>query len=180
MAIQSTDLHWRFSVTSGTQGNTLPQPTPDLSLGKYISQTDWPAASLGDLFDNINGGDNDSGEVDYRCLFLYNTHGTLTLTSPVIWIQTHSATNTAIAIGVDPTTVSPVGSVSQQAVATTDDDTAPAGVAFSSPTTQMFGLPLGDIPPGQCKAFWIRRTALNNGPLNNDLATFEVAGSTAA
>jgi hypothetical protein len=40
------------------------------------------------------------------------------------------------------------------------------------------GVALGNIPAGQCKAFWIRRTAANSAALSNDGVTIAVAGDT--
>ncbi|HEY9334362.1 MAG TPA: hypothetical protein VIQ79_08075, partial [Kribbella sp.] len=56
--------------------------------------------------------------------------------------------------------------------------TAPAGVTFSSPTNAATGVALGTIPAGQCKAFWVRRTAANTAALSNDGVTLAITGDT--
>jgi hypothetical protein len=39
---------------------------------------------------------------------------------------------------------------------------------------------LGDIPAGQCKAIWVRRTAANSAALDVDGAVIRVEGDSAA
>jgi len=115
-------------------------------------------------------------QVDYRCIFLHNNHGSLTLLSPVLWIASEVAGGANIALGVDTTPASSIGSASAQALTIANTLTAPAGVTFSSPTNKGTGLSLGDIPAGQCKAFWFKRTATNSSALNNDGVTIQVEG----
>ncbi len=178
MPIQSTDLLFKYSVTTGSAGNSTAQASPDASLGKYISTTQWTGGTLNDLFDDITGDENANSTVDYRCIFLHNAHGSLTLLNPVLWIASEVSGGANIALGVDTTAASVIGSSSAQAVTAATQTTAPSGVSFSSPTSKNTGLSLGDIPAGQCKGFWFRRTATNSAALNNDGVTIQVEGDT--
>lgn len=180
MPIQSTDLLFKYSVTSGSAGNSTAQADPNAALGKYISTTQWTGGTLNDLFSDITGDQNANQQVDYRCIFIHNNHGSLTLLSPKLWIASEVAGGANIALGVDPTAASSIGSGSVQAVTVANSLTAPAGVTFSSPTSKSTGLSLGDIPAGQCKGFWFRRTATNSAALNNDGVTIQVEGDTTA
>ena len=178
MPISSTDLLFKYSVKTGSAGNSTAQADPNASLGKYISTTQWTGGSLNDLYDDISGDENAASTVDYRCIFIHNNHGSLTLLGPKLWIASEVAGGANIALGVDTTAASVIGSSSAQALSVTDELTAPAGVSFSSPTTKTAGLSLGDIPAGQCKAFWFKRSATNSAALNNDGVTIQVEGDT--
>ena len=87
MPIAGTDVKFKLSTTSGSTGNTLAQADPNLSLGKYVSTTQITDATTNNLFDDITGDENAAGAVDYRCFFVHNSHATLTLLSPKVWIS---------------------------------------------------------------------------------------------
>ena len=257
MPIASSDILFKLSVTTGSAGNSTAQGDPNASLGKYISTTQITDNSANNLFDDVSGDENAASTVDYRCFFVHNNHGSLTLQSPKVWLSgprftaaasndtftanghgltdgmavrvdaelntdtlptgvnnsttyyiVNSATNTfklsatqggaAIdltvdgtgavrkyfgtdeAIGIDTTAASAIGSASAQALTIANETTAPAGVTFSSPSTKAGGLSLGNLPNGQCRAIWVRRTAQNNGAFNSDGITVQVTGDTAA
>lgn len=180
MAIVASDILIKYSTKTGSAGNQNTQSNPNASLGKYISTTEWAGGSLHDLFDIVSGTENANSAVDYRCIFIHNNHGSLTYSSVVVWVSSQTAGGASVAIGVDPTAPSAIGSVSAQAVQITNETTAPAGVSFSTPTTEGTGIAIGDLSPGQCRAVWIRRTAANSAALNNDDATFSFAGDTLA
>ena len=180
MPISSSDLLFKYSTSTGSAGNTTAQGTPNNSLGKYISTTQWTGGTLNDLYDDITGDENANSIIDYRCIFIHNNHGSLTLLSPKLWIASEVAGGANISLGVDTIAASVVGSSSAQALLIANENTAPSGVSFSSPTTKSAGLSLGDIPAGQCKAFWFKRTATNSAALNNDGVTVQVEGDTTA
>ncbi len=82
---------------------------------------------------------------------------------------------------MDSVAASALGASAAQALQIANRTTAPAGpLAFSKPTTQGTGLALGNIPSGQVKAVWIRRTLLNSAAMNNDGITLSIAGDTGA
>ena len=181
MAITATDIKYRLAIVTGTAGNQNAQPNPNASLGKYVSTTDLnTGVPLNNLWDDISGDENAASESEYRCLFVCNTHATLTWQNVVVWIQSETAGGASVAIAVDNLAASTLGSASAQAAQIANEDTAPTGVgAFSSPTTKAAGLALGNIGPGQCRAVWVRRTTANTGALDNDGATLRAAGDTA-
>lgn len=183
MPIVASDIKRRLSVTSGSAGNASASSGP-ASLGKWISTTDL--SSVGGLnlfFDRISGAENASMTADYRCYFYANTHGTLTWLSPKVWLEGGDPAGGAlVAIAVDPTAASPIGSTTPQAL-TAASETAPGssvvGLTYVSPTSEAAGLLLGDIPPGYCKAVWVRRTAQNNAAVTENL-TLAYNGGTLA
>ncbi len=177
-AIVAGELLWKYSVAAAA-GNT-DAGTANTSLGDQISTTQVPDATLNALFDDVTGAENAASDVEYRCIFVHNSNASNTLQAPKIWLSSEVAGGTDIAIGVDPTAASAIGSGTAQAVTVADESSAPAGVTFSAPTSFATGLALGDIPPGECKAVWFRRTAANTSALNNDGVTWSIQGDTAA
>jgi hypothetical protein len=180
MAIVAADILWKLSIKTGTAGNQNAQADPNASLGKYISTSAWAGGVLHDLFDKITGDENAASEAEYRCVFIHNSHASLTYQNVVVWISAETAGGANAAIGVDATAASAIASASAQAAEVTDENTAPASVTFTSPTTKATGISVGNIPNGQCRAIWVRRTATNSAALNNDGATLTVEGDTAA
>jgi len=177
-AITSAEILYKYSVTAAA-GNTT-AGTASGSLGDQISTTVIPDATLNALFDDISGAENAANTVDYRCIFIHNSNSANTLQNAVMWLSAEVAGGASIAIGVDTTAASAIGSASAQALTVANENTAPAGVTFTSPTTFGAGISLGNIPNGSCRAVWIRRTAANSAALNNDGVTFSVQGDTAA
>lgn len=181
MAIVASDIKTKLSVLTGSAGNST-AGTPAGSLGKYISTTELSGTALNNLWDDVSGDENAASDVEYRCIFIHNSHATLTWQSPVIWLSAETAGGASIAIAIDDLAASAIGSASAQADQVADESTAPgSGVgAFSSPTTKGTGLSLGNIAAGYCKAVWIKRTAANTAALDNDGVTLSFEGDTAA
>lgn len=176
-AIVAGDILLKRSV-SAAAGNTTAQADPNASLGDQISTTQWTGGSVNDLFDDVSSAENAASDVEYRCIFVHNNNGANTFENVVAYLSAEVAGGASIAIGVDPTAASAIGSGSAQAVTVANENTAPAGVTFTAPTTLGTGIALGNIPVGQCRAFWIRRTAANTAALSGDGVTIAVAGDT--
>jgi hypothetical protein len=97
----------------------------------------------------------------------------------VVWVSAETPGGVNIAIGLDP---AGVGNGSTTGVATTvaNENTAPAGVTFSTPTSKGTGLAITDLAPGTGRAIWLRRTATNSAAIDNDSATLSFEGDTNA
>jgi hypothetical protein len=176
-AIVAADIAWRYSTTAGAAGNTT-AGTALGSLGRYISTTAWAGGVAQDLFDDLTGAANAASQVDYRCIFIYNSNAANAYQNAVVYIASEVAGGASIAIGVDTTAASALGSATAQALTIANTTTAPAGVTFSSPTTAATGIALGTIPVGNVRAFWVRRTAANTAALSNDGVTLSTSGDT--
>ena len=179
MPIVAADILFKFSVKTGTAGNQT-VGTADGSLGKYISTTQMPDATLHNLFDVVTGDENAASDVEYRCIFVHNAHATLTWLTPVVWLSAETAGGTNSAIAIDGVVASAIGATPAQADEVANEGTAPTGEVFSAPTTKATGLSLLDLPAGQCRAIWLRRTAANTVALDNDDVTIRVEGDTQA
>jgi hypothetical protein len=176
-AITSAEILFKYSVAAAA-GNTT-TGTAATSLGDQISTTAWPDATLNALFDDISGAENAASTVDYRCIFVHNSNAANTLENAVVYLSAEVANGAGIAVAADSTAASVIASGSTQALTVASETTAPAGpLTFSSPTTAGTGVALGNIPSGQCKAFWVRRTAANNAALSADGVTIAVTGDT--
>lgn len=164
MPIVAADIAYRMS---GGAANA----TPLLSIGGAKSANAMPAGIL----DDVSGAESSLGDINYRCIYVHNAHATLTLQAARIWIQANTpSADTTIDIGLGAAAVNATeGAVANEAA-------APAGVAFSAPANFAAGLVIGDIPPGQHKAVWLRRTVNAAAAASADTFTLRVQGDTAA
>lgn len=178
MAATATDVLIKYATTAGAAGDST-AGAAGTSLGKYVALTQV-LTSLNGLFDDISGAENAALTSDYRLVFFHNNHATLTLFSVSVYLSSEVSGGASIAIGVDPTAASAKGSAAAQAVTIATETTAPAGVTFSSPTTDGAGISLGDIPAGSVRGIWVKRTAANNSALANDGVTLGFAQDTPA
>lgn len=126
-------------------------PGSDASEGVNVT------AVANELFDDITAQEAFIGDVEYRCVYVTNVHPTSSFIGVKIWIPEQPVGADDLAIGLDP---AGVGNGSTTGVATTiaNEDTAPAGVTFSSPSTQGTGLSIIGLAAGEGQALWIRRT----------------------
>lgn len=176
-AITTGEILFKYSVVAAA-GNTTASSAA-AALGDQISTTAWAGGSLNDLFDNISGAENAASTVDYRCIFVHNSNASNVFENAVVYLSAETAGGASIAVAVDGTAASAIASASAQAVTIANETTAPTGTGgFSSPTTAGTGLALGNIGIGQCKAFWVRRTAANTAALSSDGVTIAVTGDT--
>ena len=178
-AITSGEILFKRSVVAAA-GNTTAQADPNASLGDQISTTQWTGGSANDLFDDISGPENAASTVDYRGIFVHNSNSANVLENPTLYISAETAGGASIAVAVDNTAQSAIGSGSTQMTTIANETTSPGAGAgsFSSPTTSGTGLALGNITNGNCKGFWVRRTAANTAALSNDGVTIAVTGDT--
>lgn len=177
-AITSAEILTKYTTTAGSAGNTT-AGTANGSLGKYASSTNWTGGSLNDLFDDISGAENAASTVDYRGIAVHNSNTANTLENAVVYLSSEVAGGASIAVAADSTATSAVGSATAQLLQIANETTAPAGpLTFSSPTTVGSGVALGNIPAGNVKGTWVRRTAANSAALSNDGVTLAFAGDT--
>jgi len=168
MPIISTDIVYRLS---GGASNT----DVNASLGGAKSSTSV-GTGLHNLFDVVGSAEAAAGDTEYRCVYVHNNHGTLTMQAAKIWISSNTpSTDTSVEIALGSSAVNGT----ETSVA--NENTAPSGPTFSAPASEGTALSIGDIPAGQHKAVWIKRI-VNTGAVayNNDTATLTVKCDTAA
>lgn len=168
MPIISTDIVYRLS---GGSGNT----DTNASLGGVKSSTAI-GAGVHNLFDVVSSAESSAGDTEYRCFYVHNAHATLTMQNSVIWIQSNTTSaDTSIEIGLGSSAVNGT----EQTVA--NESTAPTGVTFSAPANQGAALSIGNVPPGEHKAVWVKRIVnVASSAYNNDTATIRVLCDTSA
>lgn len=162
MPIINTDIVYRLS---GGAANS----DPLASIGGAKSSN----AIGSNIFDDVSSAEALAGDTEYRCFYVHNAHATLTYTSAKVWIQTNTPspdTSVEVALG----NAAPNGT--ETAVA--NENTAPSGPSFSAPTGYAGGIALGDIPPGQHRAVWVKRIVNAAAGVYADSFTLRVQGDT--
>ena len=168
MPIISTDIIYRLS--GGAANSDV-----NASVGGAKSSV-AVGTGIHNLFDVVSSVETAAGDTEYRCVYIHNNHGTLTMQSAKVWITSNTpSTDTSVEISLGTSAVNGT----EQTIA--NENTAPTGTSFSAPSTEGASLTIGDIPAGQHKAIWIKRI-VNAGAAayNDDQATIRVKCDTAA
>lgn len=169
MPIVAGDIEYRLS--GGAANSDV-----NASIGGAMSSVEVVTASLHNLFDAVSAAEASAGDTEYRCIYVKNNHGSLTLTAAKIWVQTNTPSgDTAIAIAL--------GGEGNGGTAETpaNENTAPAGETFSAPTDYSGGLSLGNLAAGEFYPVWIRRTVTASAAAYSaDSTVLRVQGETAA
>lgn len=168
MPILAANLKWYLS---GGAANA----NPNASLGGARSNT-VVGAGLDNLFDDVTGDEAAAGDTEYRCVYFRNEDANANgLIGPLAWIDLQTtAVGDDISIGIDP--------IGKNGVATgpvADENTAPAGVVFTTPLTKSTGLALPGAPYAlnDFIAIWIRRIVAAGAASDpNDQASIRVEG----
>lgn len=159
MPIGTADIDLRHS---GGAGNS----DPNASLGGAKSTTEVTDNVLNNLFDDLTGQESNDGDTEYRCLYIHNSHGSLTMQNVRIYISSNTTSTTEeVDIGIGSAAINGT----EQTIA--NESTAPTSVTFTHPTTYATGLASADIPAGQHRSLWYRRLA-NAGTAAQNNNTF--------
>lgn len=146
MAIVNTDLKIRYSGGAANSDQSL-------SIGGTKSSVEPTDNSLNNIFSDSQGTESLAGSIKYRLVYLHNGHGSLTAQNVRIYISTNSTSaDSTWAIGLA------AAGLNGTETAVANEDTAPAGVSFTTPTTYAGGLAPANIPFGQHFGVWYRRT----------------------
>lgn len=150
MPISASDIEWRLS---GGSANT----NPSNSLGGAMSTVaggKMTSDVMNNLWSNVSGPDATSGKTNYRCAYIKNANGTLTFLGVKMWIsQLTASSSDEVDIGLDN------AAPGSDSTTTSNGETDP-GVTFRRPVSETDPLvwTIGDMAPGQQKAFWVKRT----------------------
>lgn len=166
MPIVANDIEYRLS---GGAANA----DPAASLGGAKSSTVY---SSNTLFDDVPSTESVPGDIEYRCLYVHNNHGTLTLENAVLWLLTNTTSaDTIIEVAVGNSAVNGTES------AIANENTAPSpALTFTAAATEGAAIALGNIPAGQHRAVWFRRTVSAAAAASNDTFSWRVKGDTQA
>lgn len=153
MPIVEADIKYYLSGASADGGA---QVDPDASLGDYRSSSEVVDAMLNNLLDNVSGDEAASGDVEYRAIFVKNTHATLTWQNVILWIVAQPdarGVKESFEVGIEPPSAQPDGNI--QTIA--DESTAPSAITFSAPSTKGEGISIGDLAVGYIYGIWVKR-----------------------
>lgn len=169
MAIAASDLEFYLSG-GGSNSN------PNAALGGVISSSAITNASDNNLFDDVTGDEADSGDTEYRCIYLKNNHGSITLQNSKIWISSNTTSSD------DTLDIALAGEgLNSSAETIANENTAPSGESFSAPANKGAGLSVGNVPNGQFYGIWVRRTvSASASAVNANSATIQWEGDTTA
>ena len=179
MAILSGDI--KFYLSGGGSNANV-----NASLGGAMSSTEVVDGNLHNLFDKTLGVESTAGDIEYRCIYVKNTHGSLELELAKIWISTNtSSPANVIAIALDGAGKGGTAEDVTGGSGTNDENEAPSGETFTNPTAYSGGLSLdgGGTGLGANVAYpvWIRRTiAAGATAVDNVTFILSVQGDTAA
>jgi hypothetical protein len=184
MPILSTDILFLLSAPGASAGYAQ-TGTVYNSLGKYCSTTQISSTPLDNLFTDLTGAENAASQVDYQCVFiLNNTSSGDTALNGVVWLPLSGfVTGGAnITMATDNIGATSKTSSSAQAAVIANSTTAPTGVSsYVAPSsTNSGGLSVPNLAPGSVFAVWIKRSATNSAPVNNDGFVIEYDFDTAA
>jgi hypothetical protein len=165
MPIVSDDIEYRLS---GGASNAVPAS----SIGGAKSSVEVGT----DLFAVVDSTEAAAGSTKYRCIYVHNAHPTLTMLGAKAWLSTNTpSTETSAEIGVGAAAVN----ATETAIA--NETTAPASVTFVAGANEAGAVNLGDIPPGQHRAVWVKRIVTAGADAyTNDGATVRVKCDTLA
>ena len=187
MPLANTDVVLMLSVATGSSGastaaTTATSTTEGTGLGKYVSTTALnTGTTLNNLFPDITGAQNLAGLTDYQCVFVQNNHATLTAQSVVVWINSQVAGGAVAQVALDNVAATTKTSSSAQADVIANATTSPVSIgSFTAAASAGAGLSVGNLAPGQVRAFWVQRVIANAGAVNNDGLTIEIDFDSAA
>ncbi|EKE25856.1 MAG: hypothetical protein ACD_5C00016G0005 [uncultured bacterium] len=147
---------------------------PNAALGGVVSSVQLVDNTLHNLFDKVTGAEAAAGDIEYRCVFIRNTHATLTLEGAKVFINSNTTSgDTSVEIAVSDE-AGFVGTVETIA----NENTAPVGPVFTTANSMANGISLGDLTPGSCKAIWIKWIVSAAAVAVLDSVTLEVFGDT--
>lgn len=153
----------KYYLSGGPAGST-----PAASIGGQISTTEI-GAGLHNLFDAVSSAEAAAGESEYRCVYLKNTNGTITLENAIAWLSAEGQVN--VEMGLDPAGLNGV------AATPADEDTAPAGVTFAPHASEGAAAALGNMAPGDFYPIWIKRiVAVGEVAIASDSSTISFKG----
>ena len=186
-AIVASDIQFLLSAPTATAGYATAGSVGS-SWGKFVSNTQISSTPLDNLFTDITGAENAASQVDYACVFiLNNTASGNSMLNTVLWLPTSADVSggATVSVGLDPVSgpaniTAPVktsSSAQASVIASgTNGGSAPGSISTwvsnvgTDPAAPNYtgGLQMGTIAPGCVRAFWVRRTAANTGPVNAD------------
>ncbi len=169
MPIVEADLIYRLS---GGVGNI----DPNLALGDAMSTVAGGIVDtdvLNNDMNDISSGEAASGITIYHGYYYENTHGTLTWTTPVFWIESQtSSIDTAVNVAI----ADEAKNVAIEVIA--NEETPPVGPVFTAPANKAAGIAIGSLDPADNRGFWVEYIVNAGSATTLDEYTIRAEGDT--
>ena len=143
-----------------------------LSLGGETSSFQLVSGTLNGLFDRVDTSEAESGDREYRCVYLRNTSQTRKLLGTKIWIETGTASaDTAIAISIGSS------GINGTEPTIPDEGLEPPMNFFEIPLQSPDEPNIGDLYPGDHIGLWIRWSVkTGTTSIGDDFAVIRIDG----
>lgn len=157
-----------FFLSGGTSNTDI-----NNSLGNAISNSSISSGLQNNLFPDVTPAQALSGITRFRCFYVKNLNSTMMLQNPKIWI----VTNTLSAFDeIDIAVGAAAKNGTETAIPT--ETSAPSGVVFTHPTSEVVGLDIPTLNPNDYKSIWARITVQSNAnPIDNNATILRVRGT---
>lgn len=118
-----------------------------------LSQTITISNQTNELFDDIPSDESWNGSTDYRCIFITNTHGTLTFNTVKVWIEQQPLGADVLRLGYNS------AKKNNDAETVGSETTAPSGsVVFGTHEDEAGAIDLSALAAGDRWPIWVERT----------------------
>lgn len=143
-----------YAIQGGNDGGVLLVTITTASLPSSDQTNVITIANSANLiFDDVSKADSQAGDTEYRGLYWENADGADSILDAKFWIDTNTPGQDVIAIADGDE----AKNVALETIV--DEDTAPAGPAFTGPTDYDSGIALPTpMAASDYKGWWIRRT----------------------
>ena len=163
--IVSRDIKYYFS--GGFYNNN-----PNASLGGEMSSFEITSGALNGVFDRVGTLEAQTGDTEYRCIYLKNTNQTRKLLKTKIWIETTTLSpSTSIALSIGSSGMNGTEPIIPS------ENIAPPMQFFAVPLTMPEHSNIGDLYPGDSLGLWIRwKIEPNTSSITNDYFVIRLDG----
>jgi hypothetical protein len=151
-----------YALQGGSNGGVLIVTVVAASLpGANLSNTIAVVNIANEVFDDVTKAESYAGVTRYRAVYFCNTSAADAKKLAKLWIASNTPGLDTIAIGLDP------AGAGGTAATIANENTAPAGVTFTTPDSESTALSIGDLAVSQDYPFWIKELV----PAACDVAT---------
>lgn len=157
-------------VNIGTDGRYILKDTLGQALTIEVSASSLPVGNVAptltigaianNLYDDIGKSEAFYGDIEYRCLYLHNTHSTDTFYDIKLYLALDATGADGLFLGVE-------GSPGDTAQTVVNENTAPVSVTFTNPLSYGTGVAVSQLDAGEAVPVWIKRVV----PVNTTVAT---------
>jgi hypothetical protein len=158
-----SEVQYLLAAPAASAGYSAPGTVYN-SNGMYCSTTQINGSvPANNIFPDLTGPQVAAHQVDYQCVFIYNSDTISPMVNTKVWFPSSSILSSAVtwAIAADTFGSTTYNTAQQQAILIANPLAAPAGISSWQPPSadSTGGVSLATIGPRQVAAVWLRRTA---------------------